>query len=79
MKKLSLWAWATQFGFSVTVPLCALLLLGSWLKDRWGLGPWVLLLCLGLGIGTGVAGAVRILRKLRNDCDGGPTAFHEHE
>ena len=50
MKLLSLILWVGQFGFSVIFPTLIFLFLGNWLQDKFGFGPWVLIVCGIIGV-----------------------------
>lgn len=54
MHGLRLLVWLTQLGFSVVFPLVGSTLLSLWLRQRFDLGIWVVI----VGIGIGIAGAV---------------------
>lgn len=85
MKMLSLILWVTQFGFSVLFPLCAALLLGSWLQNTWGLGSGVIWICGIFGFLISVSTARSCLRAMRREADRNaptpdpPVAFNDHE
>lgn len=85
MKFVSLLLWVTQFGFSVTFPLCFFLLLASWLRELYSLGPWVSILCAVIGALTTVSTVRSCIRALRKEADRtgskekAPTAFNDHD
>lgn len=54
MKNFNLLVWLTQLGLSVAGPLTGFILLAVWLRQRFGLGIWVLI----VGILFGISGAV---------------------
>ena len=58
MKNLGLIVWITQLGLSVAFPLAGFVLGAVWLRERFTLGAWVLV----VGIVLGLAGAVDGLR-----------------
>lgn len=64
MKNLHLLVWLTQLGLSTAVPLAGFVLLAVWLKNRFDLGLWVVLLGIGLGLFCAVDGFVRNLKVL---------------
>ena len=39
-----------QMGFTIVVPPVLLCLLGMWLRKRFGLGPWVILIAIAVGL-----------------------------
>ena len=53
-----------QFGFTFITPPVVMGLLGWWLQSKFGLGTWVMLICLLLGMMTSFAGALRFYRKV---------------
>ena len=76
--------WLTQLGLSVAGPLFVFIYGAVWLRDRYGMGVWVLI----LGIVFGFAGAVDGLRyslkamglgSSSKKEDKPPTAFNDHE
>ena len=58
MKELSLIVWLTQLGFSIALPMGGFIWLAVWLRDKYQLGPGVIL----AGAVLGIAGAVDGLR-----------------
>lgn len=77
--------WLTQLGISVAVPL-ALCTLGSvWLRNRFGLGPWVLFLGIGLGFYLAIDGMRTSLKAMdrmhrtgNKDKEEPPLSFNDH-
>lgn len=66
MKDLQLLTWLTQLGLSTAVPLAGFVLLGVWLRNRYGWGNWVLFAGIGLGLLFAIDGFVRSLKLLDN-------------
>ena len=84
MKNLQLLTWLTQLGLSTAIPLAGFVLLAVWLKNRFGLGNWVLFVGIGLGVVCAVDGfykSLKILEQLTKDKkkDKPPISFSEHE
>lgn len=85
MKLLSLLMWVSQFGLSCIFPIILFLWLGVWLRAKFGLGIWILLLLGILGIMTSVSTArscLRSLRKAAEEASSGkepPVAFNNHD
>lgn len=84
MKNLHLLVWLTQLGLSTAVPLAGFVLLAVWLKNRFDLGLWVVLLGIGLGLFCAVDGFVRnlkVLNRLSKDKEKEepPVSFGEHD
>lgn len=64
MKDLQLLTWLTQLGLSTAVPLAGFILLAVWLRERFGLGLWVLFVGIGLGLFCAIDGFCRSLKLL---------------
>lgn len=64
MKNLHLLVWLTQLGLSIAAPLVGFVWLAVWLRERYGLGLWVVLLGIGLGIYGAIDGLRSSLRTL---------------
>ena len=83
MKDLQLLTWLTQLGLSTAVPLAGFVLLGVWLKNRFGLGNWVLFVGIGLGLLFAVDGFVRSLKLLsqmtKDNKKKPPISYGEHD
>lgn len=86
MKNLHLLIWLTQLGLSTAGPLAGFALLAVWLRNRYDLGAWVVLLGIGLGIYGAVDGlrsCLRTLEKLskkaQKDADKPSLSFNDHE
>jgi len=84
MKNLHLLVWLTQLGLRTAVPLAGFVLLAVWLKNRFDLGLWVVLLGIGFGLFCAVDGFVRNLKVLDNlskekDKKEPPVSFGEHD
>lgn len=84
MKNLQLLTWLTQLGLSTAVPLASFVLLALWLKNRFGLGNWVLFVGIGLGVFSAIDGFYKSLKALENltkekKKDKPPISFSEHD
>lgn len=86
MKNLSLLVWLTQLGLSTAAPLAGFTLLGVWLRNRYDLGLWVVLVGIGLGIFGAVDGlrtSMRTLEKLskkaQKNADKPSLNFNDHD
>ena len=64
MKNLQLLIWLTQLGLSTAVPLAGFVWLGVWLRNRFDLGLWVVLVGVGLGLFCAIDGFCRSLKLL---------------
>lgn len=64
MKNLHLLVWLTQLGLSTAVPLVGFTLLAVVLKNRFGLGNWVLFVGVGLGVVNAIDGLRKSLKTL---------------
>lgn len=88
MKEMNLLVWITQLGISVAAPMAGFSLLGLWLRSRFGLGVWVMIICIALGLIGAVSGlrsSLRIMERMEasgkkeKDAPPPPTSFNEHE
>ena len=83
MKDLQLLTWLTQLGLSTAVPLAGFVLLAVWLRERFGLGLWVLFTGIGLGFLFAVDGFVRSLKILsqmsKSKEKAPPVSYGEHD
>lgn len=85
MKNLSMLVWLTQLGFSVVAPLAGFILLAVWLRERFDLGIWVLILGIVLGVVGAVDGlrtslkAMEIMSKDKKDEAPPPVSFNDHD
>lgn len=64
MKDLNLLVWLSQLGLTVAVPPVLFTLLGVWLRTRFNLGIWVILVCVALGLYCAVTGLISSLKTL---------------
>ena len=84
MKHINLLIWLTQLGISVAAPLGGFIWLGIWLYRRFGLGIWVVLLCIFVGIVCAIDGmrvslkAMERMSKDKNE-EPPPVSFNDHE
>lgn len=84
MKNLNLLVWLTQLGLSVALPLGGFVLLAVWLQQRFGLGLWVIVLGLVMGMIGAVDGLRTSLRAMermaKNKKEENPSvSFNDHE
>ena len=84
MKYLSLLMWVTQFGFSVLFPTCFFLMTAVWLREKFGLGMWIVAVLGILGFLTSIATARSCIRSLLKEMErisdrkDSPPAFNDH-
>ena len=84
MKHLNLLVWLTQLGLSVAIPLAGFILLGVWAQQRWGLGKWVIIAGVVLGIICGADGLCQSLKAMNRmngekKQDDPPVSFNDHD
>ena len=84
VKNVSLLVWVTQLGFSVAFPLAGFILLGVWLHNRFGGGPWVIVVGALIGLICAVTGFRSSLKTMDRMASGEnqkkpPVSFNEHE
>lgn len=76
-----------QLGFTLITPPVVMALLGWWLQSRFGLGAWIMLVCLAVGLFTAAANAYRFYRrvlasagkKAEKEPETKPVTFYRHE
>ena len=84
MKNVNMLIWLTQLGISVAAPLGGFIWLGAWLRQRFQLGVWVVLVCFFLGIVCAIDGmrarlkAMERMSKEKNE-EPPPVSFYDHE
>ena len=85
MKNLNMLIWLTQLGVSVAVPLGGFIWLGIWLRQRFGLGVWVVLAGIFIGLVCAIDGmrvslkAMERMAKSKKDAEPVPVSFNDHE
>lgn len=84
MKDLRMLVWLTQVGISVAAPLVVFLLIALWLRNRFALGSWCILVALVLGLICAVSGLRQTLMLMERMHDQNHKApppvpgFNEH-
>ena len=86
MKNLNMLVWLTQLGISVAGPLAGFILLAVWLRQRFDLGIWVLIVGIVLGISGAVDGfrvSIKAMEQMAKDKPGKevppPVSFNDHD
>ena len=84
MKNLNLLIWLTQLGFSVAAPLGGFIWLGVWLRSRFELGVWVVLLGVFIGVVCAVDGlrvSLKVMERMGSTKqeETPPVSFNDHE
>ena len=84
MKGARLLIWITQLGLSVAMPLAVAVCVSVWLRNKYALGAWVVVLGCVLGL-AGAAGGLRdslkIMEKISAEGEKKPdtVSFNSHE
>ena len=82
MKLLELILWVTQFGLSVFIPPCFLLLLANWLQNKFGWGLWCTavfgILGLLISLSTARANWKAMKKAADRDRKAPPVSFNDH-
>lgn len=85
MRFVSLIIWVTQFGFSTVFPTCFFLILASYLRNRYELGLWVMIVAGILGLLTTVSTVRSCVRAMRKEAEQAgseqepPVAYNDHD
>ena len=66
MKKsvISALAMVTQFGIGTITPMLLCIFAALWLKTRFGLGDWVVLIGVFMGVGSGFMSMMKMIRQM---------------
>ena len=85
MKELSLLTWLTQLGLSVAMPLAGFIFLSLWLRSRFELGIWVVIVGVLLGLVSawnGLCTSLKLLNQLSRKGkkeEEPPVCFNDHD
>ena len=85
MKELNMLVFLTQLGISVAAPLGGFTLIAVWLRGRFHLGAWVIVLGVVLGLIGAADGLIRTLRimedmdkRKKHRDEKPPISFNDH-
>ena len=84
MKNANLLIWVTQLGISVAVPPAAFIWLGVWLRDRFALGNWVVIVAIVVGVVCALDGlrtSLKAMERMTKDKkqEKPPVSFNDHD
>ena len=84
MKHIRLFVWLTQLGLTVAAPLGGCIWLGVWLRSHFGLGIWVVLAGVFVGIVCAVDGlrvSLKAMERMSREKkrEEPPVSFNDHE
>ena len=84
MKNLSLIIWLTQLGMSISIPMGGFILLAVWLRQRFDLGVWIVILGVVLGVVCAVDGlrtSLKAMKRMAKDKkeENQPVSFNDHQ
>ena len=86
MKNLNMLVWLMQLGLSIAGPLAGFILLAVWLRQRFDLGVWVLIVGMMLGISGAIDGfrvsmkaMEQMSRSKPGEDDPPPVSFNDHQ
>ena len=54
----------TQFGISTITPMLLCVFVSLWLQSRFGLGDWVVLVGVLMGVGSGFMSMMKMIRQM---------------
>ena len=83
MKQMKMLIWLTQLGLSIVAPLGGFVLLAVWLRQKFVLGSWVIIVGVLLGVICAVDGlrvSLKAMEKMsenKNE-DKPPLSFNDH-
>lgn len=86
MREFNLLIWLTQLGISVAAPLAGFTLLAIWLRQRFDLGIWVLIVGIALGLAGAVDGfrvSIKAMEQMSknkpSENEPPPVSFNDHQ
>ena len=84
MKNANLLIWLTQLGISVAVPPTVFVLLGVWLRNRFDLGSWVVIVAVLAGVVCALDGlrtSLKAMERMTKDKkqEDPPVSFNDHD
>lgn len=84
MKDMKLLIWLTQLGLSVAVPLAGFLMIALWLRNKYELGVWVVIVGVVLGVICAFEGLMSSLKAMKRMAkkdkeETPPVSFNDHE
>lgn len=84
MKHMRLLVWITQLGLSVAVPLGGFVWLSLWLRTKFDLGVWVVVVGVVLGLVCAMDGlrtALKSMERMAKEDNQSPppVSFNDHE
>lgn len=83
MKNINLLVWLTQLGISVAVPPALFILVGVWLRNRFSLGSWVVIVAVIVGVVCAIDGlrtSLKAMERMAKDKEkeDPPVSFNDH-
>jgi len=82
MKDINLMIWLTQLGLSVALPLAGSVLLGLWLRSRFGWGNWVIGATFIVGVAAAAGGfwnSLRAMSRMAEKEEEQPDSSNDHD
>lgn len=81
---MNLIIWLTQLGLSVAIPPAVLIILAVWLRNRFHLGGWIIVLGIVAGVFCAVDGfrkSLKAMERMSKDQkeQKPPLAFNDHD
>lgn len=74
--------WLSQLGLSILTPPLLCIWGCSWLQGRFGIGPWLMIVAIVLGLGASVSSAMgfyAMVKRQNTDSTKGPKSFNRHD
>ena len=69
-KNLRAAAWLTQFGLNMVSPIIIAIIIASWLRNKFSLGDWVMLLAIILGVGASAVSMLSFIKTVQRENGG---------
>lgn len=58
-------AWLTQLGFNMISPLIICILAAAWLKTKFSVGNWIMIVAIVIGAGSGYMSLINFIRAVK--------------
>lgn len=65
-KSLKAAAWITQFGINMITPIILFIIIALWLKEKFNLGDWIMILAIILGVGGAIGSMFSFIKTAGN-------------
>ena len=68
-KSLSALTMLSQLGLSIALPIVLCAMAGVWLKDKFGIGNWIVIAAILIGVGSGFCSMIKFIKIIQKIID----------